>query len=512
VSDLPLGWAKVSLHSITAQTLGGDWGKGIDDHDSHGVRVGVVRGTEFKSWSTARAATAATRFIKPASLEKRRLSDGDLVVEISGGGPQQPVGRVLRIDGAALASCPDPLVCSNFCRQLRIVNGIDSGFVELALKYLYATGKLDEIQTSTTNLRNLDFGAFLALDLPLAPLAEQHRIVEKVAALLEQVNHAKARFDRVPLILKRFRQSVLAAACAGELTREWRAENPANETGTTLINHLVERSERKRRYPTGLQVREDLDLPDQPNHWAWADLRFLCEPSEALCYGVVQPGDECETGVPLIRAGDLHDLPGSLAGLRTISKGIDELYGRSRLLGGEILVTVVGANIGTVALAPTEARGFNIARAVAKLPIREVVAEYVLLWLQSPLAYRWMFGDAREVARPTLNIEQLETLPVPVPPLHEQQRIVRCVGRLFRLADAIEHRVRVAMARAEKLPQAVLSKAFSGELVPTEAELARAEGRPYESADELLKQVTAPNRKTRATERSLPTRRRRRAG
>jgi type I restriction enzyme S subunit len=172
-----------------------------------------------------------------------------------------------------------------------------------------------------------------------------------------------------------------------------------------------------------------------------------------------------------------------------VTRDIDASYARSRLRGGEVLVTVVGANVGVAAIAPPSTRGFNIARAVAKLPIREVEGRYVLLWLQSSLAYRWMFGDTREVARPTLNIEQLESLPVPLPPLEEQAEIVRQVESLFALAGNIERRVQAATARASHLPQAILSNAFSGELVPTEADLARAEGRMYETAEELLARV-----------------------
>ena len=125
------------------------------------------------------------------------------------------------------------------------------------------------------------------------------------------------------------------------------------------------------------------------------------------------------------------------------------------------------------------------------IPVRELDARYVLHWLRSPLAYRWMSGDAREVARPTLNIEQLETLPVPVPPLLEQHEIARRVDAVLALADAVERRVQSAAAQREQLPPATLSKAFSDELVPTEAELARAEGRTYETADELLKRIAA---------------------
>jgi len=78
-----------------------------------------------------------------------------------------------------------------------------------------------------------------------------------------------------------------------------------------------------------------------------------------------------------------------------------------------------------------------------------------------------------------------------VPPISEQREIIRRVDALFKLADTIARRVSAATARADKLTQAILAKAFRGELVPTEAELARAENRPYEPAAELLARILA---------------------
>jgi type I restriction enzyme, S subunit len=87
---------------------------------------------------------------------------------------------------------------------------------------------------------------------------------------------------------------------------------------------------------------------------------------------------------------------------------------------------------------------------------------------------------------PRINVEDARAIPVALPPLEEQQEIVRQTARFFALADTIEHRFQTAARRTDTLPQTVLSKAFSGELVPTEAELARAEGREYETAGALL--------------------------
>jgi len=92
---------------------------------------------------------------------------------------------------------------------------------------------------------------------------------------------------------------------------------------------------------------------------------------------------------------------------------------------------------------------------------------------------------------PKIDQTIIESFPILLPPRPEQHEIVRRVDALFKLADAIEARVAAATARADKITQAILAKAFRGELVPTEAELARQEGRDYEPASALLARIRA---------------------
>ena len=200
----------------------------------------------------------------------------------------------------------------------------------------------------------------------------------------------------------------------------------------------------------------------------------------------MQPGDDDSDGVFLVRAGDLVRGTVDVSNLRKIPINIDAAYERSRLAGGEVLITVVGANIGTAAIAPDSCRGFNIARAVAKIPISDLDANYIFHWLSGSTALRWMKEDSREVARPTLNLEQLRTLPIPIPPVAEQHEIVRRLKSVFALADRIEQRLESATAHTERIAQSIRVRALEGELVPTEAELARREGRDYEPASALL--------------------------
>jgi len=113
---------------------------------------------------------------------------------------------------------------------------------------------------------------------------------------------------------------------------------------------------------------------------------------------------------------------------------------------------------------------------------------------------KYIYGEGR----PHISFEQLRMTPISLPPLDEQREIVRRLDKLFELAARVESRLRTATLRAEAITQAVLSKAFRGELVETEAVLAAREGREFESAEQLLERIRAigsagtPTRRRRA--------------
>src|SRR5664280_3307951 len=99
---LPAGWATVNFNEIIQLALGGDWGKDSGEPGDGLERVRVLRGTEFKTWRHNKGVGAAERRIKVSSLDRRRLQKGDIVLEVSGGGPDQPVARTILIDDEAL--------------------------------------------------------------------------------------------------------------------------------------------------------------------------------------------------------------------------------------------------------------------------------------------------------------------------------------------------------------------------------------------------------------------------
>jgi len=136
-------------------------------------------------------------------------------------------------------------------------------------------------------------------------------------------------------------------------------------------------------------------------------------------------------------------------------------------------------------------------------PRQEVVnRHYLTFQLVSRESYERLSESIHGATRPRINTTQLRNLEVRICPLPEQREIVSRVEVLLKLADTIEKRVAAASLRAEKLTQAILAKAFRGELVPTEAELARRERRSYETASELLARIKS-NRESNGGSKSV---------
>jgi len=112
-----------------------------------------------------------------------------------------------------------------------------------------------------------------------------------------------------------------------------------------------------------------------------------------------------------------------------VSSELSQRFSRSVLKGGEVLVTLVGANFGRVAVAPPRLAGFNTARPVGVVPV-EKHPEFVALALRSPFAQRLMQVWANTTAQPTLNLKELGKLPVPVPPDEEVSKIASALSAL----------------------------------------------------------------------------------
>ncbi len=157
------------------------------------VKVGVIRNTNFTKDGTLDDSDIAYLDVEAKKLEKRRLQFGDIILEKSGGGPKQPVGRV------ALFNKEDgDFSFSNFTAALRVLDpdDLDFRFVHKFLHWTYVSGVTEGMQSNSTGIRNLDGDAYKTIEISFPSLPEQQRIVGLLDEAFEGLATAKANAEK----------------------------------------------------------------------------------------------------------------------------------------------------------------------------------------------------------------------------------------------------------------------------------------------------------------------------
>lgn len=439
-NKLPKGWVETEFTNLVANVIGGDWGKDPDFEDSDFVEVYCIRGSEIKNWNNNFGDTAVVRKIKKSSLASRCLINGDILLEISGGGPDQPVGRVVLVTKNTFDRLSErPIVCTNFLRLVRPVNHINSNYFCSYLEYFYHSGEVVKYQGGSNNLRNLKYKEYETIGIPLPPLAEQERIVAKLDKLFAQHEKIKKALDRIPQLLKAFRQQVLTQAVTGKLTEQWR-EGKGLEVKFELENSSFRAW--KFSIPSRWRVAAYGDVADVKSN--------LVDPNSFSDYFLIAP-DNIE-----VNTGRLINRP--------LVSEINPKSGKHLFDKGVIIYSKIRPYLNKLIIAD-----FIGLCSADMYPIDKTVyteTKFIFYYMLSNefLSYSTTAGE-RSVL-PKINQKGLKEIPFPLPPLQEQQEIVRRVECLFAKADAIEARYQILKAKIDNLPQAILHKAFKGELVP----------------------------------------------
>jgi type I restriction enzyme S subunit len=297
--------------------------------------------------------------------------------------------------------------------------------------------------------------------------------VAKIEALFEQSRTARQALDRIPPLLKKFRQAVLAAAFRGDLTRDWREQHPDIEPASALLDRI--RTERRRECegthrgskPAERKTVDMGDLPELPARWVWCAL--------GQCTSLITKGESpnwqgyqyVADGVPFVRSENVLWGVLDLSEVARIPDTFHQKLQRSKLKPNDVLVNLVGASIGRCAVVPPELSEANINQAVATIRTTEALCPpYLLHLLLSPAMQEVIQGKRVEVARPNISLGDLRNLIVPLAPAAEQEHIVCRMEQLFVIVAAIEAALEAARRRADKLEQSILTRAFHGELVP----------------------------------------------
>ncbi|HIF9349699.1 TPA: restriction endonuclease subunit S [Photobacterium damselae] len=203
------------------------------------------------------------------------------------------------------------------------------------------------------------------------------------------------------------------------------------------------------------------DPVTNPKGWEVKPLSELIIKGDKINYGIVQPGEHIDDGIPIVRVGDICDGSINQNNLKRVCKNIDEKHKKSRLHGDEILITCVGATIGKVALADTSLKGFNTVRALTRVRLNEVVnRHFVFRYLQSPFIQGYFHAQLRTVGQPTLNGKQIGETPILLPSLDVQNDFLKLVEKFQdKKNKAIRQKIDL-----DGLFNSLSQKAFSGQL------------------------------------------------
>jgi len=299
----------------------------------------------------------------------------------------------------------------------------------------------------------------------LPPLNEQRRIVCEIEKQFSRLDAGIAALNRGKANLKGYRTSVLNAAYRGDLVPKEVELDSAAETGEQLLKRI--RFERPKDSVTRRpleHISESSELREIPNGWSWASADELTDVRRPITYGVIKLGEHVPGGVPVLRSSDVRHLRLDLSNVKTIRPEIAKTFRRTFLQGNEVLVTVRGT-LGGVAVAPTTCRDYNISREVAMLvPNEPTMAKMLAILIAAPPLQQWLLKRSKGIAYTGINIETLKQLPIPVPPLREQHRIVEEVERRLSVIEEVEQVIESNLWRARNLREAILQRAFSGKL------------------------------------------------
>lgn len=394
-------------------------------------------------------------------LRKHEARSGDLVVALLGG----VLPRACTIPPTL-----GPAIVKADCARVRIDDGAaNAKFVCFALNRERLRKQIAEIVHGVGRPR-ITLRELKALEVPLAPRREQERIVAAIEEQLSRVDAGVAALERVKKELARYRASVLKAACEGRLVPteaalardEGRSYEPARELLARILTERRARWDRKKKYVEPAAPVTS-SLPALPEGWVRATVEQL---STRVQYGHTASATPWNGGVRFLRITDIQDRAVDWSAVPSCEISADEIADL-RLTNGDLVFARTGATVGkSFQLRAPFPEAVFASYLIRISPIDRTVGDWLRTFFESPEYWLQIRESSAGIGQPNVNGSKLQALRVPLPPLAEQHRIVAEVERRFSIADEVAATVESGLARAARLRQSILKRAFEGKLVP----------------------------------------------
>jgi type I restriction enzyme S subunit len=214
---IPQGWEVKKLESLMKGHIGGGWGKEVPD-DDHTEPAWVIRGTDIPDARSAQVAGVPHRFHTPSNLRSRRLEQGDILFEVSGGSKGQPVGRTLLLTPQLMSALTGDVICASFCKRISPdANRYGGELLYLSFLEGYESGEIEQFQVQSTGISNFKWTEYISkTDRVVAPEPLRSSFREHVVPFFAEVATLGLQIQN----LRRTRDLLLPRLLSGQIDVE----------------------------------------------------------------------------------------------------------------------------------------------------------------------------------------------------------------------------------------------------------------------------------------------------
>tara|TARA_R110002020_G_scaffold475979_2_gene715315 strand:- start:3089 stop:4321 length:1233 start_codon:yes stop_codon:yes gene_type:complete len=380
LSEVKAGWPSVRLDHVAELCLG----KMLDKEKNKGEPRPYLANTNVR-WGSFDLQDLREMRFEERELERYGLRLGDIVM-CEGGEPGRCAIWIDEVPG---------MMIQKALHRIRPMEGTDSHYLYYALTHGVHSGSFDKYMTGS-GIKHLPGNQVAKLEVLMPPLAEQRRIAEVLRSVDEAIALSKETIGQV--------------------------ENASRGLLQRLFVEGLGHSDFKEGCSSQIPA-------------SWQEMSLSELSAIPITYGVVQPGPSVPNGIRFIRGGDFPGGKIDMGVLRTISPELASQYRRTRLEGGEVLVSLVGYP-GACTIVPDELAGANVNRAVAVMrPTEAITSPYLYHFISSPVAQARLKKETIGSAQQVINLRDLKEIVIPVPPKHEQDKIAAILGDLDDFAE-----------------------------------------------------------------------------
>lgn len=426
-------WTTKKLKFLFSSRMGGAWG----DEPVEGNSIVCLRAADFETEKARHKVTDLTRrSYKKDELINKCLEKGDLIIEKSGGGENQPVGRVVRF------KLDEPALCSNFLEVLRPKK--DELYPQFGAYKLYSlwTSRLTTLSIKqTTGIQNLDISDYLENKVPVPSIELQISISNFLNREIDYIDNLIQAKENQLLLLSEKRQALISHV----VTKGLDPKVTLKDTGIDWLGKI-------------------------PNHWELKKVKHI---TSKIGSGVTPRGGAevySKMGIPLLRSQNIHFDGLRLDDVAFISEKIHSTMANSRVEKGDVLLNITGASIGRCFYFEDQYQEANVNQHVCILrPNDRVFYKYLYLFMCSAMGQSQITMSQVGGGREGLNFESLKSFSIPLPSLNEQQRMVDSIDLFNLRMIQLEILTSRSIDLLKEKRTALISAAVSGQIeIPTE--------------------------------------------